>query len=425
VYRDWRGRLERALAGLRGGGRGWTLAAIAAGWFLVLGLRFVVPALLPAITRDFAVSDTAAGAAITLLWVTYAAMQFPAGALADRLGERLLLAASALGSAVSVVVFAVSPTFLLFLLATGAYGLTSGLYGPPRGIALSRIYPDNDGAAFGAVLATGSVGAALLPPVAAYATGWVGWRGALGLTVPGFLLAGVALWRVVPRGGARATRADGSGSDAAAVGESVGAAVRARAAEVRRAVASRQVALAVSGVTLMLFAFQGLTAFFTTYLVEAKGLTDATAGALFGLLFLSGAVFQSVGGALADRYGYSRVLAAVSMLGVVPLVALPYVEGLAGLVAIAAVIGTRLSIAPISNAYIVSTLPAEIQGTAWGAIRTGFFMIGAFGSTVVGAMVDRNLFTEAFFLLAGLTAVAGLVYLFLPEREPAGDPGQA
>ena len=410
------------LADLRGGGRGWTLAAIAVGWCFVLGLRFMVPALLPAITRDFAVSNAAAGAAVTLLWVTYALMQFPAGALVDRTGERPLLAASALGAGGAMLVYAASPTFLVFLVATAVYGLTSGLYGPPRGTALSRIFAGNDGAAFGAVLAAGSIGAALLPAAATYATGLVGWRGALGLTAPAFLVAGVALWRFVP-GVART-----DGGPETAVGETrdggdLRTTLLAWVGDLRRAIATRQVALAVAGVTLLLFAFQGLTAFFTTYLVAAKGVSEATAGALFGLLFVSGAVSQSVGGALADRFGYGRVLAAVSLAGAVPLVALPYVEGLAALALVAVAIGTRLSIAPISNAYIVAALPPGVRGTAWGAIRTGFFTVGAFGSTVVGAMADADLFTEAFLLLAALTALGGVVYLFLPDRTAREDRG--
>jgi len=420
-------RLRTVLGGLRGGGRGWTLLAIAGGWFFVLGLRFVVPALLPAIREDFVVSDTAAGAAITLLWVTYAAMQFPAGALVDRAGERTLLATSAVAGAVTMGVYALSPTFAVFLVATGAYGLASGLYGPPRGTALTRIYTEQDGAAFGTVLAAGSVGAALLPAAATYATGLVGWRGALGLTAPAFLVAGVALYWTVPEQSAAAVvgsdgtegGAAGGDPDADADTRTDGGApsLRARTAAVRRAVSSRKVALAVLGATLMLFVFQGLTAFFTTYLVTAKGLTEATAGVLFGVLFLSGAVFQSVGGVLADRYGHGRVLAVVAFVGVAPLVALPYTGGTLGLGLVAAFLGMRLSVGPISNAYIVSLLPPGVRGTAWGAVRTGFFMVGAFGSTAVGAMADYGLFTEAFLLLAALTALAGAIYLFLPARN--------
>jgi predicted MFS family arabinose efflux permease len=393
-----------ALRGLRGGGRGWTLLAVAGGWFFLLGLRFVVPALLPTITEDFPVSNATAGAAITLLWITYAFMQFPAGALVDRLGERRLLVASLVASAAGLVGYAVSPTFGVFLAATALFGLGSGLYGPPRGTVLSRTFPDRDGAAFGTTLAAGSLGAAVLPVAATLVAGIYGWRAAIGVTVPAFLLLAGALWWAVPRH--RPARADGGLADA-----------RAFAGSIRTAIDSRGVVLAVVGATLMLFAFQGLTAFFTTYLVEAKSLSEGEAGGLLGVLFLAGAVAQPVCGGLADRYGAGRVLTAVAFLGVLPLLALPFLSGIVPLAIVAAALGVRLSMGPVSNAYIVSLLPADVRGTAWGFLRTVFFTVGAFGSTAVGAMADRQLFGEAFLVLAALTGLAGVVYLFLPARE--------
>jgi len=107
------------------------------------------------------------------------------------------------------------------------------------------------------------------------------------------------------------------------------------------------------------------------------------------------------------------------------LVALPYTSGLAAFAGIAILLGVRLAMAPISNAYVVSLLPADVRGTAWGLLRTGFFTVSAFGSTAVGAMADRALFAEAFFLLAALSVLAGVVYLFLPAREGARDPDRA
>ncbi|WP_340098404.1 MFS transporter [Salinibaculum salinum] len=400
--------LRETLQDVHGDGRGWTLLAVAAGWFFVLGLRFVVPALLPSITQDFSVSNATAGGAITLLWVTYAMMQFPAGALVDRLGERRLLVASVLVGAAGLVGYAFSPTFGVFLAATAAFGFGTGLYGPPRGIVLSRTFPDRDGLAFGGVLAAGSLGAALLPAIATVVAAVAGWRTAIAITIPGFLVAALALWRVVPGGqSAGAVPATDGGTES----------VRAVAAAVADAIRTRRIGLAVLGVTLMLFIFQGLTAFFTTYLVNVKHLSAGTAGLLFGLLFVSGAVWQSVGGGLADRYGHGPVLAAVAFSGVVPLVALPFASGTLVLAVLAVCLGVRLSMGPVTNSYIVSLLPTAVRGTAWGLLRTGFFTVGAFGSTVVGAMADRALFAEAFFLLAGLSALAGVVYLFLPARE--------
>ena len=406
-------RLRETVREVHGDGRGWALLAIAAGWFFLLGLRFVVPALLPAITRDFPVSNATAGAAITLLWVTYAMMQFPAGALVDRVGERRLLVASVVVAGGGLLGYAFSPTFGVFLAATAAFGFGSGMYGTPRGTVLSRTFPDRDGLAFGGVLAAGSLGSALLPVVATAVAAVAGWRTAIGVTVPAFLLVGVVLWRVVPQGGNPSEASDTAATDGGVVG------VRATAATVADGIRSRGVALATLAATLMLFIFQGLTAFFTTYLVEVKGLTEGTAGLLFGLLFVSGAVWQSVGGGLADRYGHGPVLAAVAFGGALPLAVLPFVSDTLALAALAAFLGVRLSMGPISNAYVVSLLPADVRGTAWGLLRTVFFTVGAFGSTAVGAMADRALFAEAFFLLAGLSALAGVVYLFLPARESA------
>jgi MFS family permease len=75
-----------------------------------------------------------------------------------------------------------------------------------------------------------------------------------------------------------------------------------------------------------------------------------------------------------------------------------------------------MSIGPVSNAYIVDLLPDDVQGTAWGALRTGLFVVGSFGSTVVGYMADAGLFDVSFYLLAVITAVGASVYVFLPER---------
>ena len=183
-----------------------------------------------------------------------------------------------------------------------------------------------------------------------------------------------------------------------------------------RSLYSRRLALIVTGATLMLFGFQAVTAFLTTYLVEQRGLSQGLAGALLSLLFVGGALAQTTTGALADRFGTPRVLVGIGAVSVVPLAALPLVEGRLALAAVGALVGVRMSIGPVSNAYIVGLLPDDIQGTAWGALRTGFFIIGSFGSTVVGFMADAGYFDVAFYGLAAITALGAGVYVFLPER---------
>ena len=390
----------RAVAVALGRPQGQLLGTLAAGWFLVLGMRFVVPALLPTIRAEYGVSNTAAGLAVTLLWLGYAVMQFPTGFLIDRVGERRLLVASLVLSALALLAYGFAPVFALFLLATAALGLGTGLYGPTRGTLLSRCFSDREGVAFGAVLAAGSVGAAPLPFLAASGTGRFGWRVAMGAAAPLFLGVAVGLRSTVPP---RATTA--SDRD-----------LRTDLSTAVRSLYSRCLALIVTGATLMLFGFQAVTAFLTTYLVEQRGLSQGLAGALLSLLFVGGALAQTTTGALADRFGTPRVIAGVSLVSVVPLVALPFVEGTVALAAASTAIGVRMSSGPLSNAYIVDVLPDDVQGTAWGLLRTTFFAVGSFGSALVGVLADRGIFDGSFFLLAVLTALAGVVFLFVPER---------
>ncbi|MFB6206482.1 MAG: MFS transporter [Haloglomus sp.] len=388
---------------LRGGGRGWTLLAVATGWVFVLGGRFLVPAVLPQVTESFTISNLGAGIAISVIWVTYGLMQSPAGALVDRVGERRLLVGSLLCSAGSVVVLGVAPVFLAFLGGCAAFGLATGLYGPARGTVLSRTFPGDDGAAIGLTLAAGSVGAAVLPFIAGALVGEVSWRYIVAALALPMLVAAVFAWRTVP------------GHETA--GAATPPPVDDLAGDVIRAASRRGVAIAVLGVALMLFAFQGLSAFYVTYL--ARTMSQRLAAGLFALLFLSGAAAQLVGGAAADRYGERVVLTVTSTVGAVAVGVVPFVDGVVPLAVLSAVIGTRLAITPVTNAYVIAVLPDDVTGTAWGTLRTALFLLSSTGSTVVGAMADRELFNEAFILLAIATAVAAVLYAFLPSRAAA------
>jgi len=398
-----RSRLASFVRPLTGDGRGWVLVLVALGWFLTLGMRYLVPAVLPQIKATFGVNNVTAGLAVTVLWASYALMQFPAGVLIDRVGERRLLTVSLAAASLSLVVVAVSPTFLVFLAGAALFGFATGLFGPPRGTVLARTFPANDGAAFGLTLAGGSVGSALLPLLAGVLVGPLGWRPTVALAIPGFVAVAAGTWVVVSE---RETNAE-----SAHVGERVRA--------IRAAIERRAVVVPVAAITLLLFVLEGLTAFLPTYLIEVKGLSQSLAAGLFALFFVGGAISQFGAGHLADRYGDRVVLLGVTAFSVLPLLALPFVSALLPLAVLVVLMGVRLGVAPISNAYVIAVLPAEVQGTAWGLLRTGFFVLGSTGSVLVGSFADRGRFGVAFLALAALTAVAAGLYVFLPDRRTA------
>ncbi|WP_435157783.1 MFS transporter [Haladaptatus sp. DFWS20] len=422
-------RLRNAVRGLRGDGRGWILIAVALGWAFTLGLRFLVPALLPQIKSTFEVTNATAGLAITTLWVGYALMQFPAGVLIDRIGERTLLTTSLCLSGVSLCLIGLSPVFVVFFAGSTAFGLGSGLYGPSRGTVLSRTYTRNAGAAFGVTLAVGSIGSAVLPNVATTVVGKIGWRYILaGLSIPFFVVA-VLAWRVVPErlgttrgestdGGVEESTHGGNLDSESADGEPADTALfdRRMLRDIVRTLSDRSIFLAVVSMALLLFVFQGLTAFLPTYL-QTKGMSQQTAALLFGVMFIAGAVSQIAAGGAADRIGVKPVLLAVTAIGVVTPVALTLASGTAVLAVVVSILGTRMAIVPVNNAYVVRALPEHIEGSAWGFLRTGFFLVGSTGSTFVGYFVDANRFDFAFLVLAGLSAIALGLYTMLPDAE--------
>ena len=414
-----------ALRDLRGDGRGWTLLAIATGWVFVLGGRFLVPAVLPQVKDAFAVGDVGAGVAVTIIWATYGLMQTPAGLLVDRIGERRLLAGGVVLTATSVVVIGAAPAFLAFLVGCGGFGLATGLYGPARGTALSRTFPDHDGAAIGATLAAGSVGSAVLPLAAGALVGNFGWRLLVGGLAAPLVAVAVLIWVTVPAfeiGGdatvdGEATADDGTAVDNEANVDDEPTVGDIPVGDVLAAIRTRQVALALTAITLMTFVFQGVSAFYVTYLTSVTGFSQPTAAAMFALVFAGGAVAQLAAGGLADAFGDRPVLVAVSGVTIPVLVVIPVLDGEAAVAAASLLLGVRLGAPAVSNAYIIAVLPESVTGTAWGLLRTTSFILAAAGSTVVGAMADAALFDEAFLLLAALTAVAALLYTRLPARS--------
>jgi predicted MFS family arabinose efflux permease len=409
MYRRVAAAVGGTVEGLRGDGRGWVVVTVALGWFLVVGTMLTLPALLPRIIDEFGVSNATAGLAVTTLWLVYGALQFPAGLLTDRVGERLMLLGSMTTGVVVAAAFALAPSFPAFVVACGVLGVVGGLFATPRVTLLSRLYPDRSGTALGTVMSFGNVGASLLPVAAGLVAGALGWRFGFGVAVPLFLVAVLAVWVAVP-------------GRSEAVDAAPDRSLREVARPLARQLTSREILLVTAGVTLTFFTFQGLTAFLTTYLVTAKGLSGGTATLLFGALFAVAAVTQPVAGRVADDLGERSVLVAITGAYAVLLVGLVLSGSLLALAPLVVLLGTQRGATPVATAYLTAALPEEIRGTGYGLLRTVFTGVSSSAAVVVGLLADRDLFDAAFLALAGLAALATACYLLLP-RQTAGATG--
>ena len=397
------------------------LALTAAIWFLAKFLRYAFPPLFEPFQASYGVSNAEVGAAFTGFMLVYAAMQFPSGVLADRIGSVRVVVAG-VGFTVAGAVVVTAGLFGGVLASFGALVVTMLVMGGGTGAhktvairLLARVYPSRTGRALGVFDTIGTYGGVAAPIAAvAFTTGVFSgltgdsWRWLFLFAAGVGLLLGVVFLRRVPRHLEGDDLEDGGSNP----GESMASpGVRAYAtlfAEPRLA--------AFVAVTLSFsFAYNGLVAFLPLYLTREAGLTATTAGGLYSLLFLVSFV-QLFSGEASDRAGQLPVIvAALSMAtaGVLALVLLPIGGTPGGVVAVgAAVVVGGLGMhgfRPVRGSYLMRVLPADIAGGALGVVRTGLMGAGAVAPVIIGVISDGLGFRPAFGLLAVAMAAAATI----------------
>jgi len=397
-------------------------------WFLGKFLRYAFPPLFGTLGETYGVSRAALGTAFTGFMLVYAAMQFPSGLLADRVGSVRVIAGGAVLTSAGALALVVDAPFLVLVAAMVCMGAGTGTTKTVAVRLLSRTYPERTGRALGVFDTFGTFGGVAAPAVVVLVAGLAGLFGAPWRTV--FLaggLAGVAVTAAfvvrVPRrlpDDERATNANDTESDAAADGSDATAGSPGLRTYVGLFGAPRFAAF-VTVTVLFSFAYNGTVAFLPLYLAEETALTEATANLLFSALFVVSLV-QLVTGDASDRVGAAPVIVltlGVATAGLVAVLALSATAGpfVLGACVVALGLGAH-GFRPVRGAYLLQVVPDEVAGGGLGAVRTLLMGAGAVAPAVVGVLSETVGFQPAFALLAAalLGATALAVVLWLVER---------
>ncbi len=397
------GPLARTRARLRSLAGFDVLVLVSLIWFLAKFLRYAFPPLFPAFQTEFGVTNGQLGAAFTAMMTVYAAMQFPSGALADRLGAVRVVVAGGGVAAVGALALTLPVPFAALVGGMLLVGLGTGAHKTVAVRLLSRTYPRHTGRALGVLDTFGAFGGVAAPAAVVAVTTRAHWH-----TV--FLAAGgvgVAL------AGAFAVRAPQRvPTPETTSGEGVPARAYLDLFRDPLFTAFVLVTLAFS------FAYNGMVAFLPLYLSERGGLATETASLLYSALFVVSLV-QLATGDLSDRVGQLPVIAAtlgVAAAGSVAFVAVgaasPAVLGAAVVVLGLGSHGFR----PVRGAYLTTVVPDGVAGGGLGVVRTLLMGAGAVAPAVVGVTSERYGFGVAFGLLAvsmclAVVAVGGVAVL--------------
>jgi EmrB/QacA subfamily drug resistance transporter len=187
--------------------RGWTLAIVSVGLFMVVLDNLVVSVALPSIHRDLGASIQSLEWTVNAYTLSYAVLLLTGAALGDRFGRKRMFMSGIALFTVSSAAAALAPSIGLLIVARATQGAGAAIATPLTLTLLADAYPpDRRGFAIGVWSGISGIAVALGPLVGGAMVQIASWHWIFWLNVP----IGLAL---VPLAGARLSESFGPSGD--------------------------------------------------------------------------------------------------------------------------------------------------------------------------------------------------------------------
>jgi MFS transporter, FSR family, fosmidomycin resistance protein len=372
-----------------------TLSAACAAHFAHDGIADVLYVLLPIWAHSFGLAYVQVGTLRMAYSTALACLQLPAGVLAERVGERALLAAGSVFAGICFALLAAShsyaPVASMILLA----GVGSAVQHPIASTLISRAYaPGARRAALGIYNFAGDVGKMAVAAAMGLAVVAIGWRSSVVLYGAFVIAVGAMMLLLLPRAGIRQSQPLGS----AAVGTGTAG---------WGFIDKRGFAL-LSAIQLLDSACRtGFLTFFP-FLFIAKGASAASVGMGLALVFVGGAAGKLVCGLLAERVGILRTVVLTELatgLLIASLVVAPLNLAMLLLIPLGVALNGTSS---VLYGTVADFVRDDRQSRSFGLFYTLGSAAGAVAPLIFGVVSDLA------GVPAALLAIAGLVLLAVP-----------
>ncbi|WP_162524359.1 MFS transporter [Halobellus captivus] len=341
--------------------------------FSQIGSRLIISPLVPDIISTFEISKGSIGLVLTVMWATYAVMQFPSGLLGDRFGQRSVIIAAIGLSALGSFLLAMSPSFAIFGIFAVSLGAGTGLFYPVAASYLSKHF-DNTGVALGALTAGGAAAGLIIPAVAAWVSSIYGWRIALALAG---IIAVLVLFVIVV-----------SLQSTTPIRPNQNFRKEINLSVITEFLSRSSIAFTTIIAILFGFVFQAFISFFPTFLIEFHSMTANSAAISFGVIFLLSTASQPVMGNLSDSYSRDLLLVVSAILSSIGFSILLTSNHQITLIVAIVLLGIGISWPGIVQARYFDIIPKSKQGTEFGLARSIYIFLGALGSVVTGWTAD-------------------------------------
>jgi MFS family permease len=358
-----------------------TFPVVLAGFTAFLDLYSPQP-LLPTLARVFHASSFSVSLTITSATIAVAVSAPLVGRLADRVGLRRVIVASAFALAAATALVSTSrtlPQLVAWRLLQGA--IAPGVFGVALAYILEEWPPDRVGRATGAYVAGTVVGGFIGRATAGFFASRFGWASGFAVLAAANVVAAIFLAATLAperRQGRRDRRAAPAGTALPGGASQVAALLRSAPL-----VATYAVGFCVLCAQLAMFTY------ITFPLASAPfNLSASTLGFLFSV-YLLGAVVTPVSGHWIDRYGHRAVITLAVALGISgALMTLTHM--LPVVVTGLSLFATAIFIAQASASSHVGVHAAEGRGLAIGLYATCYYVGGTVGGALPAPLWERG-----------------------------------
>jgi FSR family fosmidomycin resistance protein-like MFS transporter len=389
------------------------LAAACSIHFVHDGFSDILYVLLPIWASEFRLTFAQVGLIRTAYSGAMAAFQIPAGLLAERWGERRLLAAGTALTACGFIAAGMVGGFLSLLSVLLIAGLGSGVQHPLSSSLVSKAYETGPRrAALGTYNFSGDLGKVAVPAAVAFAALVVGWRTASAIYGVIGLVAAVAILGVLARLATGATEAIGDDRPKEPLAVASGWGIRdLRGFQALTAIGMIDNATRTGFLTFLPFA------------LIAKGSSVAGVGTALALLFAGGAVGKFACGLVAERLGVIRTVVlteAATALGILALIPSPLPVALA----ILPLMGVALNgTSSVLYGTVADLVTADRRSRAYGLYYTVTIMSSALAPSVYGVIGDVAGVSTTLVVVSAM--VLTTIPLCLVLRPSVAEPARA
>jgi FSR family fosmidomycin resistance protein-like MFS transporter len=389
------------------------LAAACSIHFVHDGFSDILYVLLPIWASEFRLTFAQVGIIRTAYSGGMAAFQIPAGLLAERWGERRLLAAGTAVTACGFIAAGMVGGFLSLLLVLLIAGLGSGVQHPLSSSLVSKAYETGPRrAALGTYNFSGDLGKVAVPAAVAFAALVVGWRTAAAAYGVVGLVAAAAIFGIL----ARLT----TGMSEPAVDDRTKAPLAAQPGWGIRDLKGFQ---ALTAIGMIDNATRTGFLTFLPFALIAKGSSVAGVGTALALLFAGGAVGKFACGLVAERLGVIRTVVlteAATALGILALIPSPLPVALA----ILPLMGVALNgTSSVLYGTVADLVAADRRSRAYGLYYTVTIMSSALAPSVYGLLSDLAGVSTTLVVVSAL--VLTTIPLCLVLRSSVAEPARA